>query len=537
MYGRPPATSSPSQTELQELLALFQSKDFNKAEILALSLTRMYENHPFAWKILGAILQQTDRVEKSLIAKQKAVSLSKKDFEAHNNLGIAYHELRQLQKAKKSYLQALALNPNHSGARYNLGNALRDLGEFEAAKKSYELAIKSNPKFAEAYNCLGIVLMTLGEAGQAEKCFKSSIKLNSRYADAYNNLANLQRERREFSKAEVNYAKALALNPHYFEAHQNLGKLLQTLGRHHDSVMSFINASKIRPDSDDTLYRLGFSFEELGKLVNAEKCYLKATELNPEHELATNNLLTCLYLQDKEAEFFEKLDELIALGKSNAVIGSLVCRSLLKYGKKRSNLFCNEPLKFVSHVNLSNIIDFQSRFIDSVECILSNQKLKNRGQSLLENGFQTYGNLLDLDCSLTSDIENVIRDQLDNYRLKFKDSEEGLIKEWPIEYELSCWLVVMNSGGKIKPHIHDQGWLSGSIYINVPPKVQHDSGNLVLSIGEDRDTPDNFSKTREIIDVNTGSMVLFPASLTHYTIPFESQDQRIVLAFDVNKVR
>jgi hypothetical protein len=36
-----------------------------------------------------------------------------------------------------------------------------------------------------------------------------------------------------------------------------------------------------------------------------------------------------------------------------------------------------------------------------------------------------------------------------------------------------------------------------------------------------------------MIDVRTGSLVLFPSSLMHYTIPFESDENRIVLAFDV----
>jgi hypothetical protein len=38
---------------------------------------------------------------------------------------------------------------------------------------------------------------------------------------------------------------------------------------------------------------------------------------------------------------------------------------------------------------------------------------------------------------------------------------------------------------------------------------------------------------KKVIDVVTGSMVLFPASLMHHTIPFESEEERIVLAFDV----
>ena len=91
----------------------------------------------------------------------------------------------------------------------------------------------------------------------------------------------------------------------------------------------------------------------------------------------------------------------------------------------------------------------------------------------------------------------------------------------------------MKSGGKLKPHIHKNGWISGSIYINVPPKSTADSGNLVVSLGEEGDLTDRRIIEEEIIDIVTGSLVLFPASLTHYTIPFESEEERIVLAFDV----
>ena len=36
-------------------------------------------------------------------------------------------------------------------------------------------------------------------------------------------------------------------------------------------------------------------------------------------------------------------------------------------------------------------------------------------------------------------------------------------------------------------------------------------------------------------NVVTGSLVLFLASLTHYMIPFEAEEERIVLAFDVKQ--
>jgi hypothetical protein len=78
--------------------------------------------------------------------------------------------------------------------------------------------------------------------------------------------------------------------------------------------------------------------------------------------------------------------------------------------------------------------------------------------------------------------------------------------------------------------MHENGWVSGSVYINVPPKLKADSGNLVVSI---EDEQSNLEENKKSIDVVTGSLCLFPSSLHHYTIPFESNEERIVLAFDV----
>ena len=119
------------------------------------------------------------------------------------------------------------------------------------------------------------------------------------------------------------------------------------------------------------------------------------------------------------------------------------------------------------------------------------------------------------------------------YRINFKNSEEGLITRWPTEYTLYGWLISIKSGGALKPHIHTEGWLSGSIYINVPRKLKVDCGNLVVALGEENDMIDTRINEKKTMNVVTGSMVLFPASLMHYTVPFESEEERIVLAFDV----
>ena len=199
-----------------------------------------------------------------------------------------------------------------------------------------------------------------------------------------------------------------------------------------------------------------------------------------------------------------------------------------------------EELALIDRINLYykgntevQFSDDEKIFVEKAKSILNESRILNRRQTLLENGNQTSGNIFDIKNYDTNEIQNIIRTEVEKYRERFKKSEEGLIKKMPTEYSLYGWLISMKSGGNLKPHIHTEGWLSGSIYINVPQKLKVNSGNLVVSLGEDNDAIDARINEKKTINVVTGSMVLFPASLMHYTIPFESEEERIVLAFDV----
>ena len=57
--------------------------------------------------------------------------------------------------------------------------------------------------------------------------------------------------------------------------------------------------------------------------------------------------------------------------------------------------------------------------------------------------------------------------------------------------------------------------------------------NLVVCIDEEKLQSEEGLNPHKTLDVVTGNLVLFPASLMHYTIPFESGEGRITLAFDV----
>ena len=230
-----------------------------------------------------------------------------------------------------------------------------------------------------------------------------------------------------------------------------------------------------------------------------------------------------------ESIFLKELEDVIKKGETNALIGSLICCSKIKYGTNKPNPFCNNPLDYILHTNLTGTCDFKNVFINASKDILKNNILSIRSQTLLTNGLQTVGNMFSQKSLTTDDIQKTIRLEIEKYRTHFKDSEEGFLKNWPSKYDLNGWLIKMKSGGSLSAHMHENGWVSGSVYINVPPKLKRDSGNLSLCIDGKNDLEEN----KKSIDVVTGSLCLFPSSLLHYTIPFESNEERIVLAFDV----
>lgn len=86
--------------------------------------------------------------------------------------------------------------------------------------------------------------------------------------------------------------------------------------------------------------------------------------------------------------------------------------------------------------------------------------------------------------------------------------------------------------GHQEPHIHPDGWLSGVVYLKTVP-TDSSEGAIELSLhGYDFPVIDN-DYPRKIHRPNKGDIILFPSSLFHRTIPFKTDTDRCVIAFDL----
>lgn len=587
---------SPDSPDLQNILGVLNAElgSFEKAISYYQKAVRIKPNFAEAHNNMGVALKTTGQIELAVESYEKAIAAKPEYAGAYNNLGNILAGTGDVQAAGDKYKQALAIDPNSASAHNNLGlmlSALDDhksailsfrnaihlkpeffeahnnlgisltkVGDVTESINSYEKAVEIDPKFASAYDSIGRLRKRTGDSDNAIKSFEKAIKINPSYAEAHYNLGNTLRERNNFNDAVECYKTAISLNSSYLEAHCNLGVALGELGKLTEAAVCYKKAIIIKPKHAIAHSQLGGILNRLGNLDEAESSYRQALSIQPTHPDANYNfglmllengkfgeaakhfklcgnsnsesyMLRCFYLEDKMTEFYEQLDKLIDKKVCNAMVGSFSSRAKLRYGIETPNPFCVDPLKYVAKIDLNRVCDFERTFVASCKSILNDENTPYRNQNLIVNGKQTAGNLLALNSESLREIEKVIRSEVYNYRCEFLDSNEGMFINWPTDYSINCWLVSMKSGGELAAHIHEIGWISGSIYINVPAKSRIDSGNLVVCLNSEKFQSGEAGG--ENIDVFTGALCLFPSSLLHYTVPFESEEERIVLAFDV----
>jgi len=71
-----------------------------------------------------------------------------------NKIGIAYHQMQQLDNARKYYEQAVRLKPDYAEAINNLGTVYYAKKSFGRATRYYQRALKYAPKSASIYSNL-----------------------------------------------------------------------------------------------------------------------------------------------------------------------------------------------------------------------------------------------------------------------------------------------------------------------------------------------------------------------------------------------
>jgi tetratricopeptide (TPR) repeat protein len=126
---------------------------------------------------LALVLLQLNRLDEAITELEQLVKI-KADSTTYCNLGIAWAQKGQLNKAMEYYAKSIQLKPDNAKARYNLGNAYFAQNMPEKAIAEYRAAIRVIPDYVRAYDMLAIVLIQAGKIEEAIVTYEQALKID-----------------------------------------------------------------------------------------------------------------------------------------------------------------------------------------------------------------------------------------------------------------------------------------------------------------------------------------------------------------------
>lgn len=205
----PQISDEPDETEM----LLDQDQKEQQIEVTPIQDEKPVNNKIEPSSTIGKDVEQIQEVEEEKV--EESVSTPSANAESLNQIDQAKYEAAkkameagQWQNVIKLSQEILNENPKQPVVHYNLGYAYIQLKQFEKAEQAFRKATDLDPDFADAYNDRGVVLEYLGRGADAMESYEKAIEVGE-HNDAFFNLAHMKEKIGEYKEAIQLYQKYL----------------------------------------------------------------------------------------------------------------------------------------------------------------------------------------------------------------------------------------------------------------------------------------------------------------------------------------
>jgi tetratricopeptide (TPR) repeat protein len=122
-----------------------------------------------------------------------------------NKIGIAYHQLGQLENAKKSYERAIKLDKQDADAINNVGTVFYSEKKYRTAIARYNRAIGISPDSAAFWSNLGTAYYARGKFDEMTKAYTRAIELDPDVFEVHGSVGTRMLDRRVADRARYHY--------------------------------------------------------------------------------------------------------------------------------------------------------------------------------------------------------------------------------------------------------------------------------------------------------------------------------------------
>lgn len=275
-----------------------------------------------AHRLMADIFVRQDKIADAIPEWEAAVKLDGNDRVSRENLGAAYLQTQQFDKAALVYKAAYAKKPKDGDTAYYYGLALAQGGHTAEALPVLQNAVTAKPT-APAYMQLGVALDKSGKHAEAAEAFAAAAKLDPKNPQPLLYSGLIYHQTGSDTKAVPALQQALALGTDDpFDAHIALAEAAATAKNTDGALKEFNLAAQAKPDNFNAWANIGILNQNTGKAADAEAAYRKAIALTPPDPKALasvqSNLALLLLPEGKTDEAQTLLAQAIKNDPSNA---------------------------------------------------------------------------------------------------------------------------------------------------------------------------------------------------------------------------
>jgi TPR repeat protein len=198
---------------------------------------------------------------------------------AHFYQGWNHNEKKQYREAVAHYDKAIELGANPATAHNNRGIAYQALDNLDAALRDYDEAVRIDTSYALGYENRAYAYFIRNRLDDAMADANSAIRLNAKRARAYWVRARVHEARSQWNDVVSDCSTAIELSSKYEECFYRRGWAYYKLHRYEVALADFDEAVRLSPEWSAPLDDRGATYEALGNFEAAFRDYSKAASL------------------------------------------------------------------------------------------------------------------------------------------------------------------------------------------------------------------------------------------------------------------
>jgi uncharacterized protein (TIGR02466 family) len=348
-------------------------------------------------------------------------------------------------------------------------------------------------------------LTSNADLSQSLNCAQKCLMINSRYHKAYYCRSIVYEKLTDYESAITDIKKAIEIES-TIKYQYKLAELL-SYTRDKEKSLKILNTILQQDTRNKLAHRLkGIIQLQLGNPIKSEKSLIKTLKIDN-----TDQRSLAYYVIAKQAQNkVPQVNELLSQEKL-----------VRKY-------------KFDPTPEYKNLKDFNNNFEKDIK---NHSLLRKEPNGLAaRNGYLTDNIFKDKTQSILL-YRKLLEEKIRDYIINLPDDKtHHMLRHKTLDYHINAWATWIKGDGFIDKHIHEESWISGAYYCKVPKIIENtETHQGYFEYGCIPDDINNkiINKTKGYIKPEEGTLVIFPSYLYHQTIPHDSNEDRISIAFDL----